>query len=136
MVIREFKPTDSARLVEILERNGQYDFPEVEGPNAMQRFSECESTIFLVAVINEKLCGLIRAIYDGSRAYIHLLSVDPDVQRKGIGTRLVREAEKRLAQMGAPSAAVTVGEQSPGFWENLGYLQLPVRLHLKEKLGK
>ena len=133
MVIRYFKPSDTNRLVEILKLNGQYDFPDVEGPDAMNRFFQSESSIFLVAEKDGNVHGMIRAVYDGSRAFIHLLSVEPSVQKSGIGTQLVREAEKLLRAMGAPGAAVTVGDRSSEFWEQLGYHKLPVHLHLKEK---
>ena len=80
--IRAFEERDIDALVEILKRNHQYDYPDVEGPDAMRRVAQCSAALFLVATIDEQPCGLIRAVYDGSRALIHLLSVHPSRQNR------------------------------------------------------
>jgi ribosomal protein S18 acetylase RimI-like enzyme len=129
--IRPFADDDSGRLVEILRRNGQYGYPDVEGPEAMGRFSACEAAVFLVAESDGRVQGLIRAVYDGSRALIHLLSVDPDVQSQGIGRALLRAAEEELKRRGSPGAAATVAETSAGFWDRCGYGRTSVQLMLK-----
>jgi len=129
--IRPFAEKDADRLVEILQLNNQYDCPAVEGPAAMCRVAACESAVFLVAEIDGHPQGFIRAIYDGSRAMIHLLSVHPDMQHRGIGRRLVKAVEKELEQRGAPSVSVTVTDASAAFWSKQGFKRLPVYLMLK-----
>jgi len=131
MEIRPFVEKDADRLVEILQLNNQYDCPAVEGPAAMRRVAACQSAVFLVAEINGHPQGFIRAIYDGSRAMIHLLSVHPAVQHRGIGRRLVEAVEKELEQRGAPSVSVTVTDTSVAFWSKQGFERLPVYLMLK-----
>ena len=130
--IREFKESDIPRLVEILQLNGQYSYPHVEGPESMRRVAECEAAVFLVAEVAGTPCGFIRAIFDGSRALIHLLSVDPDCQRRGIGSALFNAVCSELACRGAPTVSVTVNEQSAVFWEKKGFKRLQVFLMLKE----
>jgi ribosomal protein S18 acetylase RimI-like enzyme len=78
--------------------------------------------------------GLIRAVYDGSRALIHLLSVEPGFQRKGIGSALVRAMEQQLRMRGAPSVSVTVTASSAGFWRKHGFNDLPAFLMLKPEI--
>lgn len=129
--IRPFQDTDADRLVEILTANGQYGFPEVEGPEAMKRVAACEAAIFLVAECEGRICGCIKAVYDGSRALIHLLSVDPDYRRQGIGQALVDETWEALKKRGAPTVAVTVTESSAAYWERLGFERLPAFLMLR-----
>ena len=131
MEIRPFVEKDADRLVEILQLNNQYDCPAVEGPAAMRRVAACQSAVFFVAEINGHPQGFIRAIYDGSRAMIHLLSVHPAVQHRGIGRRLVEAVEKELEQRGAPSVSVTVTDTSVAFWSKQGFERLPVYLMLK-----
>jgi ribosomal protein S18 acetylase RimI-like enzyme len=130
--IRAFRETDIPSLVKILELNGQYGYPEVEGPEAMKRVAKCAAAVFLVAEAHEQPCGFIKAVYDGSRALIHLLSVHPRHQRSGIGRALVHAAVAELQRRGAPSVSVTVTEKSTGFWERIGFKRLPVFLMLQE----
>jgi ribosomal protein S18 acetylase RimI-like enzyme len=134
--IRPFVREDRDRLVEILTRNGQYTHPEVEGPEAMLRFHASDWAVFLVAESSGRIRGFLRATYDGSRALIHVLSVDPDAQRQGIGRALVRAAEVELGRRGAPGAAATVTDKSSGFWRKMGYRTLPVHLMLKEEFAR
>jgi len=128
--IRSFEESDIDFLVEILTLNNQYNYPVIEGPHAMKRVASCETAVFLVAE-TENPCGFIKAIYDGSRALIHLLSVHPHCQRQGIGTALVNAACKELSHRGAPSVSATVTEQSVRFWEKQGFKRMPVFLVLK-----
>ena len=51
--------------------------------------------------------GFIKAVYDGSRALIHLLAVHPDYQRLEIGTALVQSSSEECTRRGAPSLSVT-----------------------------
>jgi N-acetylglutamate synthase-like GNAT family acetyltransferase len=129
--IRPFAETDCNALIDVLQRNGQFGYPDVEGAAAMRRVAACEAAVFLVAEVDGQARGLIRAVYDGSRALIHLLSVHPDVQRRGIGRDLVAAVEAELRRRGAPSVSVTVTETSAGFWERHGFSRLPVQLMLK-----
>ena len=134
ITIRPFVQSDSVRLVEILRINGQYDYPAIDGPEAMDRVAACDAAIFLVAEEAGQVQGLIRAVYDGSRALIHLLSVHPSTQRKGIGSTLVAAMEKELNRRGAPTVSVTVAEDSAGFWEKQGFDRSPVHLMLKTNI--
>ncbi len=131
MRIRKFQKSDAETLVKILQLNKQYAYPEVEGPEAMQRVSRCSSALFLVAEEKGRPIGFIKAVYDGSRALIHLLSVHPDFQGKGIGTKLSDAAISMLKRRGAPSVSVTATEDSAGFWEKKAFKRMPVFLMLK-----
>lgn len=133
--VRVFADSDCSQLTEILRRNGQYDYPDIEGPDAMRRFAACDAAVFLVAESDGRVQGLIRAVYDGSRALIHLLSVDPAVQRQGIGRLLVEAAEAELHRRGAPGGAVTVTDTSADFWKRRGYGALPVQVMLKPQFA-
>lgn len=131
ILIRPFTETDTARLVAILQYNGQYHYPEIEGPAAMRRVAACEAAVFLVAEVAGQPQGFIRAVYDGLRALIHLLSVHPDFQHGGIGQALVEAVGTEMQRRGAPSVSVTVTEGSARFWEQQGFIPVPVSLMLK-----
>ncbi len=130
--IREFRDSDAPSLFEILEMNNQYEYPEIEGSEAMKRVSDCAAAIFRVAEVDGHLCGQIKAVFDGSRAIIHLISVHPDYQHRGVGQRLLNSVYDELDRRGAPTVSVTVTDKSADFWEKEGFKRLPVFLMLKE----
>lgn len=130
--MRKFRETDIPSLIEILELNDQYKHPEVEGPESMMRVANCDAAVFLVAEADKQICGFIKAVYDGSRALIHLLSVHPDFQHHGIGSALVDAVGAEFLRRGAPTVSATVTEKSIGFWERKGFKRVPVFLMLKE----
>jgi ribosomal protein S18 acetylase RimI-like enzyme len=121
MLIRDFEISDIDEIVEILKLNNQYGHPEVDGPEAMKRVKACKAAVFLVCEANGKVVGLIRGVYDGSRAIIHLLSVHPTYPGQAIGTALVGEIVKRFEERGAPTVSATVTEESFGFWKKVGF---------------
>ncbi len=132
MRIRKFRKSDISNLVEILKLNGQYQYPEIEGPDSMKKVANCDAAIFLVAETEKQPRGFIKAIYDGSRALIHLISVHPKYQNRNIGKMLIDEVCSRFICGGAPTVSVTVTDQSAGFWERKGFVRLPVFLMLKK----
>lgn len=130
--VREFRESDIPRLVQILTLNDQYKHPAIEGPESMKRVAMCDAAVFMIAETDKQICGFIKAVYDGSRALIHLLSVHPDYQHSGVGTALVDAVAAEFIRRGAPTVSVTATEQSVGFWERIGFRRVPVLLMLKE----
>jgi N-acetylglutamate synthase-like GNAT family acetyltransferase len=136
MQIRKFEVSDIEDLIEILKLNNQYGCPEVDGHDAMWRIQLCEAAVFLVCEINGKAVGLVRGVYDGSRALIHQLSVHPKYQRRGIGKTLVKEIAKEFRKKGAPSVSATVNQRSLKFWKKIGFKRVPVFLVLAYPVEK
>ncbi len=56
--------------------------------------------LFLVAEDGDRVVGTVMAGYDGHRGWLYTIAVAPDLQRKGIGSGLLFEAERKLAAMG------------------------------------
>ena len=122
MIIRDFHPRDCDALTEILRANLQYGDPASEGPEAMLRVQACKAAEFLVAEDEDgHPVGMIRGVYDGSKALIHIVSVHPDYHRRGIGTTLVREMAKRFKKRGATGLSVTVPGNRLDFWKQLSF---------------
>ena len=130
--IRSFRDDDGPHLVEILKRNNQLAFPDVDGLDAMLRVARSDAAVFLVAESNGAPAGMIRAVYDGSRALVHLLSVDPNHQRRGLGSGLVDAAVAELRRRGASTCSVTVRAErallgAERFFSFAGLLDAPSR---------
>lgn len=130
MKIRSFQSNDARACEQILQANDQLYNAEIEGREAMMRVGQCDAAVFLVAEINEQIVGLVRGVYDGSRALIHLLSVAPEFQRRGIASQLVCAIKNEFQQRGAPTVSVTVTDKSQAFWSCQGFEALPVTLML------
>jgi N-acetylglutamate synthase-like GNAT family acetyltransferase len=90
ITIRKFHEDDAPAIIEILKLNGQYSHPTVDGSEAMVRVSKNPSVVFLISEIDGRIIGSVRGIYDGSRALIHQITVHPNWQGKGIGTKLIK----------------------------------------------
>lgn len=132
MIIRKFKENDVPEIVEILKSNGQYLHPRVDGPEAMLRVSKNPYAVLIIAEIGNRIIGVVRGIYDGSRALIHQISVHPEFQHQGIGTELIKSIAVEFKKKGAPSVSVTAGKgdvwDSIAFFEKLGFNDMPIKL--------
>jgi ribosomal protein S18 acetylase RimI-like enzyme len=135
IVIRDFRPADCNALVEILQTNLQYGDPASDGPDAMLRVHACKAAEFLVAEQDGQPVGMIRGVYDGSKALIHVVSVHPTFQHQGLGTALVREMAKRFKKRGATSLAVTVPGNRLEFWKRLSF-KLATRIMLAHPIDR
>ena len=68
------------------------------------------------------IAGLDACITAFRILYLSTLFVDQEYRRKGIGTRLIREMEKRAAAMGVNTVRLdTFNWQGKEFYEALGY---------------
>ncbi|UCE36453.1 MAG: GNAT family N-acetyltransferase [Thermoplasmata archaeon] len=130
--IRKFHGDDAPAIIEILKLNGQYSHPIVDGPEAMSKVSKNPSVVFLVSEIDGIIIGSVRGIYDGSRALIHQITVHPNWQGKGIGTKLIKNIASEFRDRGAPTISVTAGKSekwdSIEFFEKLGFEDMPIKL--------
>jgi ribosomal protein S18 acetylase RimI-like enzyme len=80
--------------------------------------------LFLVACQGQSVVGTCMGGFDGHRGWVHLVAVQPDSRRQGIASRLMRELEARLLDLGCPKLNLQVRDTSPEavlFYERLGY---------------
>lgn len=61
---------------------------------------KAQPELFVVALDAGLVVGAALAGYDGHRGWIYSVMVKPPFRRRGIGTKLVREIEKRLTEAG------------------------------------
>ncbi|HLJ99947.1 MAG TPA: ACT domain-containing protein [Streptosporangiaceae bacterium] len=70
------------------------------------------------------IAGAVLGTYDGRRGRVSRLAVRPDLQGRGLGSRLLAELERRLAELGCPKVNLTVeadNAEVTGFYERHGY---------------
>jgi N-acetylglutamate synthase-like GNAT family acetyltransferase len=79
---------------------------------------------FLVAESDGALMGCVYVELHGEESYLGLLSVDPTLQKSGLGRRLVAAAEEFAREMGARRMDLTVVNlrtELPPYYTRLGY---------------
>ena len=79
-----------------------------------------------VALIDDKIVGVIMAGNDGRRGYIYHLTVKEDHRRKGIASNLVNKCLESLKVEGINKVALVVfsnNEIGNTFWHKLGFIQ-------------
>ena len=134
MLIRDFVPADCDQLVEVLKANLQFGHPEIDGPEAMLRVCDCDAAEFLIAEEDGCAVGLIRGVFDGSRAIVNVVSVHPEYQCRGIGTALVSEIARRFKAKGANNLSV-VAAGNLDLLKKLGFKQT-IRIMTAYPIGK
>ena len=75
----------------------------------------------MVADAAGEVVGSVIAAWDGWRGSVYRLAVDPAHRRRGLGRRLLREAEHHLTAVGARRMhAIVMGEdrRAVAFWES------------------
>jgi ribosomal protein S18 acetylase RimI-like enzyme len=103
----------------------RYDTPRL--PPLTQTLDELrrdfDEQIVLKATIGGRIVGSVRARVDGNTGFIGRLIVAPDLQRQGIGSRLMAEIEAALGPRVARFELFT-GDRSEGnltLYRRLGY---------------
>lgn len=91
---------------------------------------------FLLAEEDGVLAGVVYVELRGDRSYLGLLSVNPELQKTGLGRRLMAAAEEFAREMGSHHMDLTVVNlrtELPPFYRNLGYVENgtePIREHM------
>ncbi len=81
---------------------------------------------FLLAEAAAGLVGCVYVELQGERAYFGLLAVDPARQHRGLGRRLIDEAENHARADGCHAMdlrIVNLREELPPFYRRLGYVE-------------
>jgi len=81
---------------------------------------------FLVAEEEGTHVGCVYLEFRGDRAYLGLLSVDPEHQKAGIGSMLMREAEQRCATAGChfmDLRIIDLRTDNCAFYKRRGYVE-------------
>lgn len=73
-----------------------------------------------------EIAGAVLGTYDGRRGRVSRLAVRPGLQGRGLGSRLLAELERRLAELGCPKVNLQVeadNAEVTGFYARHGYRQ-------------
>ncbi|GIH78514.1 GNAT family N-acetyltransferase [Planobispora longispora] len=99
-----------------------------DDPAKVTALIERDSEAVLIAEDDGEMVGTLIAGWDGWRAHLYRLAVDPARRRQGIGSMLILAAEKRFAAFGAFRADAMVlhgNELAHHAWGAAGYAPQP-----------
>ncbi|MGI9482687.1 MAG: GNAT family acetyltransferase [Hyphomicrobiales bacterium] len=90
----------------------------------------------LVGEINGELIASVMVGHDGHRGVVYYLSVEPDLQGKGLGHQVMRKAEDWLKERGVWKLNLMMRAENArvrAFYESLGY-EVEERLNMARRL--
>ncbi len=90
----------------------------------IRRKLSIQRDMFLVGLVDDRIVAAVMAGYEGHRGWINYLAVSPNCQKKGLGRRMMDEAEAQLRKMGCPKINLQVRTSNTGvidFYKALGY---------------
>jgi GNAT superfamily N-acetyltransferase len=126
MIVRGATASDQDALVRLINRAFLVERFFIDGDRIDR--AEVERLLakgsFLVADADGDLRACVYVEPRGARAYIGLLSVDPDHQRQGLGELMMSRAEQHSRLHGADVVdirVVNLRAELPPFYKRLGY---------------
>ena len=123
MQIRKFVSGDQDRVVAlwtVCELTRPWNDPAAD----IARKVAVGDDLFLVGEVDGDLVATVMAGYDGHRGWVNYLAVDPQQQNHGLARQLMREAERRLRDLGCPKVNLqvrTTNQAAMRFYERIGY---------------
>ena len=105
--IRTYRPEDEDDVVSLWVRCG-LTRPWNDPRKDIARKLAVQPELFLVGTIEARIAATVMAGYEGHRAWINYLGVDPVHRRRGFARTLMAEAESRLLAMGCPKVNLQV----------------------------
>jgi ribosomal protein S18 acetylase RimI-like enzyme len=123
--IRPFRPDETESVVALWEACDLIR-PWNDPRKDIERKLRVDSELFLVAVEDELVVGVVMAGYEGHRGWVNYLAVDPGRRRQGLGKDLMAAAERLLAERGCPKINLQVRSENAdviAFYVALGYMK-------------
>ncbi len=130
---RLYRDDDEAAVIELWRRCEllrPWNHPQAD----IRRKCADSRELFFVGERDGRLVASCMAGYDGHRGWIYYLAVAPELQRRGIASRLLAIAEAELCSLGCPKIDLMVRDTNQeviAFYRALGYGDDPVAVMSK-----
>ena len=124
LLVRPYRESDQEAVVELWRQCGlvvAWNDPASD----IRRKLQVQRDMFLVGMLGSRLVASVMAGYEGHRGWINYLAVNPEYQKRGLGRRMMEEAEARLIAAGCPKINLQVRKSNAAtiaFYERIGYL--------------
>ncbi|KYH38259.1 MAG: alanine acetyltransferase [Candidatus Bathyarchaeota archaeon B23] len=121
--IRTFRPEDLEEVYEIERRS--FLWPWSQG--VFIHLHHTTPHLFLVAVVDGRVVGYVMGEMEGAKVgHVINIAVHEAYRRRGVGTRLMEELERRFGELGAEGVKLEVregNEEARAFYRGLGYVE-------------
>jgi predicted N-acetyltransferase YhbS len=126
--LRQAAPADADPIAALVNRafSAENWFKSTARTNAAQVRELLGKGIFLLLEEEARLLACVYLEPRGDRVYLGMLSVEQDAQGRGIGSRMMREAEefaRRAGHLAIDLRIVHLREELPPYYRKLGYLE-------------
>ncbi|KKR25899.1 MAG: hypothetical protein UT57_C0051G0015, partial [Microgenomates group bacterium GW2011_GWC1_39_7] len=122
---RSYKPQDFEKVRENIEEAGLY-YPEMDNENRLAEKISRNPDSILVAIFNDEIAGSIFIMENGRESFLFRLAVRKKHRGKGIGTELLKRAEKLLQEKGYSEVSLLIREEKlnlKNYYTKRGYKQ-------------
>jgi len=128
IAIRPFEISDYDAVL-ALWRSGAPGI-ELRSSDSRAKVAKCQRDreLFLVALLDECIVGVVMGGWGGRRGWIHHLAVSPQARGQGIARALVCDLEERLARVGCLKVNLLVRQDNSAarsLYTALGYSESP-----------
>ncbi|MFT4163783.1 MAG: GNAT family N-acetyltransferase [Microlunatus sp.] len=123
--IRNVTSTDTVELMTFWSRAGENGSRPEDRPELIDRLVDHDPQALLVAEARGRIVATMICGWDGWRANLYRLAVDPEWRGQGLGRRMLTLAEDRLRDLGAERfCAMVLDENELGvaLWRSAGYV--------------
>ena len=125
LVIRPYSDSaHRAQVIALWEAVFHYDAPHNQPALSIDKKVAFGDGLFFVVLSGDEVIGTVMAGYDGHRGWIYSVAVSPVHRRQGIGSQLVRFAERALADKGCVKINLQImegNESVAAFYGALGF---------------
>jgi predicted N-acetyltransferase YhbS len=126
--IREAAPADADRIAALVNRAflAESWFKSEDRTNASQVRNLLGKGLFLLLEEESRLLACVYLEPQGDRIYLGMLSVEQDVQGRGLGRRMMQEAEdfsRRAGHVAMDIRIVHLREELPPYYRQLGFVE-------------
>jgi GNAT superfamily N-acetyltransferase len=134
--IRELRAGDGPEVRALWERCGIRIRPG-DDDMSLGALAARNRGLCIVGCEGERIVATALAGFDGRRGWLYHVATDPEMRRRGIGTRMVHAIEQGLRAMGCKKLNLIVWkgeEDAVRFWEAIGYALEPTVEYSKRLL--
>jgi predicted N-acetyltransferase YhbS len=127
--IRQATETDAAHITAVINRafgKAEHFFVEGDRIRVEEVLVSLRTGAFIVAENDGEMIGCVYVEPRGERAYLGLLSVNPEQQQRGVGLLLMRSGEKLCFEAGCrfmDIKIVNLRTELPGYYRKFGYTE-------------
>jgi ribosomal protein S18 acetylase RimI-like enzyme len=123
LIIRPYMAADESAVIDLWQTCNLI-VPWNDPRKDIETKMRVQPELFLVGIEDENIVSTVMIGYEGHRGWINYLGVSPSYRRRGIGTCMMKEAERILKKRGCPKINLQIRKKNTeviSFYESLGY---------------